>query len=116
MAKSQNLRSYREYMRDSIKDPLEAAAYLNAAAESDDSRAFLLALKDVIDVHGGVSQLARKTKLNRGNLYRILSGKGFPRFDNLTKLLDASGFVITIQPKKTAGKNIRAANTKIATG
>lgn len=94
-------RPWREFVQESIRDPREAAEYLNAAAEQGDSRAFLIALRDVIDVHGGVSQLARKTKLNRGNLYRMLSAEGFPRLDNLTRVLHASGLKISIQPTET---------------
>jgi probable addiction module antidote protein len=93
-------RPWRESVQEAIRDPEEAAAYLNAAAEQGDSRAFLIALKDVIDVHGGVSTLARKTRLNRGNLYRMLSGRGFPRLDNLSRVLEASGLAITIRPAK----------------
>jgi probable addiction module antidote protein len=93
-------RPWREYVRESIRSPKDAAEYLNAAAEQGDSRAFLIALKDVIDVHGGVSSLARKTRLNRGNLYRMLSGQGFPRLDNLSRVLEASGLRISIEPAK----------------
>jgi probable addiction module antidote protein len=100
-------RPWREYLHESIRDPVEAAEYLNAAADEGDSRAFLIALKDVIDVHGGVAQLARKTNLNRGNLYRMLSGRGFPRLDNLSRVLLASGLRISIQPAK-AQKKARA--------
>lgn len=103
-------RPWREHVQAAIRDPQEAAAYLNAAAEQGDSRAFLIALKDVIAVHGGVSQLARKTRLNRGNLYRMLSGRGFPRLDNLSRVLRASGLAITIQPAKPR----RAKNTGAA--
>jgi probable addiction module antidote protein len=93
-------RPWRAYVQASIRDPKEAAAYLNAAAEQGDSRAFLIALKDVIDVHGGVSKLARRTRLNRGNLYRMLSGQGFPRLDNLNRVLKASGLTLSIAPSK----------------
>jgi probable addiction module antidote protein len=97
-------RPWREYVHDSILEPREAAEYLNAAAEQGDGRAFLIALKDVIDVHGGVANLARKTKLNRGNLYRMLSGQGFPRLDNLSRVLRASGLRISIQPEEPRKK------------
>jgi probable addiction module antidote protein len=93
-------RPWRDFIQDWIREPRQAAEYLNAAAEQGDGRAFLIALKDVIDVHGGVSRLARKTKLNRGNLYRMLSGRGFPRLDNLARVLKASGLRISIEPAK----------------
>lgn len=91
-------RPFREYIRESIHDPEEAAAYLTAAAEDSDPRVFQIALKDVIAVYGGQSELARKTGLNRGNLNKMLSGMASPRFDNLHKILNATGFAIAIQP------------------
>jgi probable addiction module antidote protein len=81
-----------------MADPREAAAYLTAAAEDEDPRVFLIALGDVIAVHGGVSVIARKAGLNRGNLHRTLSGGGFPRLDSLTRLLAATGLRITLVP------------------
>ena len=101
MKSEQTLRPFEEYVRESIKTPRDAAAYLNAAAEDEDGRVFLMALKNVIDVHSGLSELARKTKLNRGNLHRILAGKGNPGFANIQKVLNASGFEFAIRPKKT---------------
>jgi probable addiction module antidote protein len=79
-------------------DPREAAAYLTAAAEDEDPRVFLIALGDVIAARGGVSAIARKAGLNRGNLHRMLSGGGFPRLDNLARLLAATGLRINLVP------------------
>jgi probable addiction module antidote protein len=103
-------RPWRDYVQASIRDPREASAYLNAAAEQGDGRAFLIALKDVVDVHGGVSALARKTKLNRGNLYRMLSGGGFPRLDNLRRVLKAAGLSIAIAPSKPSPPRAKKAS------
>jgi putative addiction module killer protein/probable addiction module antidote protein len=109
MNRSRRHRPWRAVVQESIRDPKEAAAYLNAAAEQGDSRAFLIALKDVIDVHGGVTKLAGKTRLNRGNLYRMLSGRGFPRLDTLSRVLRASGLAISIAPlAPSRGKSKRA--------
>ena len=41
--------SYRESLLESLKNPDEAAEYLNACLEDDDARVFLLALRDVAD-------------------------------------------------------------------
>ena len=40
-------RDFQEYVRESIRNPKDAAEYLNAAAEDGDSAAFLIALNDV---------------------------------------------------------------------
>lgn len=48
---------------ESLKDPCEASAYLNAAIEEGDRPVFLLALRNVAEVNGGMSALAAKTRL-----------------------------------------------------
>lgn len=99
-AKEREYRPLRNFVKDSIRDPKTAAEYLNAAQAEGDSRAFLLALKDVIEVHGGLSELARITKLNRSNLHKMLSGKGSPKLATVIKVLDASGFTLTVKPHR----------------
>ncbi|HJX72954.1 MAG TPA: addiction module antidote protein [Candidatus Deferrimicrobiaceae bacterium] len=87
----------------SLRDPKEAAEYLNAALEEGESEVFLLALKDVAEaLGGGMSKLARKTRLNRENLYRMLSEKGNPELRSLGNLLDALGFKLAIEVKKAS--------------
>lgn len=88
-----------EVVRELIADPREAAAYLEQAAQDSDGRVFLLALKDVIAVHGGVSALARKAGLNRPNLQNVLSGKRQPQFQTIARALDAAGFALSFKPK-----------------
>jgi DNA-binding phage protein len=41
--------SYREGLLESLRNPDEAALYLNACLEDEDFRVFLLALRDVAD-------------------------------------------------------------------
>ena len=111
MATKRSLRTYDEYIQDSIRDPQKAAAYLNAAREDGDSRVFLAALKNVIDVHGGLSELARKSKLNRGNLHRMLTGKSSPRFETVDRVLRATGFDLTIH--RMSGEIVHPASRQI---
>ena len=81
--------SYRERLLESLKDPEEAAQYLNACLEDEDSRVFLMALRDVADAHGGIRALSRDARLNRESLYRMLSESGNPSLDSLTAVLNA---------------------------
>ncbi len=99
-ANKRQYRPLREFVKDSIKDPKTAAEYLNAAQAEGDSQGFLIALKDVVEVHGGISELARKAKLNRPNLHKMLSGKGSPKLATVIKVLDASGFELTVKPRR----------------
>jgi probable addiction module antidote protein len=69
MAKS---KSYENNLLEALKDPNEAAEYLNAALEDGEPEVFLLALRDVVDSYGGMGKLAEATSLNRENLYRML--------------------------------------------
>src|SRR5437867_12922913 len=96
MAKSKN---YQDSLIESLKDPVEAAEYLNTALEEGEPEVFLLALRDVVDSYGGMGKLAASTLLNRENLYRMLSTKGNPEFFSLSTVLDAVGFRLAVEPK-----------------
>ena len=96
MAKS---RSYQKSLLEALKDPIEAVEYLNAALEEGDPAVFLLALRDVVDSHGGMTKLAASTSLNRENLYRMLSTKGNPEFFSLLTVLNAVGFRLAVEAK-----------------
>jgi probable addiction module antidote protein len=80
---------YRESLLGSLRNPDQAAHYLNACLEDEDGRVFLLALRDVADAHGGIRALSRDTQLNRESLYRMLSKSGNPSLDSLTAVLNA---------------------------
>ena len=45
-----------------------------------------------------MTKLAKTTKLNRQNLYKILSEKGNPRLDNFGTILKGLGFKLSIEP------------------
>lgn len=90
-------RSYREALLERLKDPSEAAAYLNAALQDDDTRVFLVALRDIVDANGGISMLAKETELNRETLYKTLSMKGNPTIENLILMLDTLGFELQVK-------------------
>ena len=95
--KKRKFRKYHEELIESLKKPAEAAAYLTAALEENDQEVFLLALRDVAEAYGGMGKLSQKTKLNRENLYKMLSKKGNPAFYSLETLLKALGLKFTIQ-------------------
>lgn len=79
-------KSYQDELLEALADPEEAVAYLNAALEEADMpEVFLLALRNVAEAQG-IGQVAEKAKLNRENLYRMLSEKGNPQLNSLTAL------------------------------
>ncbi len=90
-------RSYQADLIESLNDPKEASEYLNAAIEEKDIKVFLLALRNVIEAFGGVGKLSKKSKLNRENLYRMLSEQGNPEITSLEKVLEAVGLRIAVK-------------------
>ena len=97
----ENTVSYHDYLISSLKDPNEAYGYLQVAVEEyqvdNDAEALLIALRNIAEAQGGMTELARKTHLNRQNLYSILSKKGNPRLDTFGILLKGLGFKLTIE-------------------
>ena len=94
-----NATGYQEDLIEALKDPLEAAAYLNASIEDGDREVFLLALRNVTLAHGGMSTIAQKAHLKRESLYRMLSKKGNPEIKSIFNLLHAIGLKLTIEPE-----------------
>src|SRR6266853_2447823 len=90
-------KSYRESLLESVKNPDDAAHYLNACLEEKDPRVFLPALRDVADACGGVRALSRDARLNRESLDRMLSKSGNPSLDSLAAVLNACGLRLAVQ-------------------
>lgn len=88
--------TYESSLREALKDPDEAAAYLDAALEENDQEIFLMALRDVANARG-FSQMAQNARLNRENLYRMLSPTGNPQLSSLMTLLDSVGLRLAIE-------------------
>ena len=76
-------------------DPELAVEYLNAAAEEQDPRVYLAALRTVAESQG-MANVAQAAGVPRESLYRALSGSGNPRFDTLHAILRAAGFKLTV--------------------
>ena len=79
-----------------LKKPDEATAYLNAAIREKDIQVFLLALRNVAEAFGGIGEIAKKTHLNRENLYDMLSDRGNPKIANLEAVLESMGFYLAV--------------------
>ena len=89
---------WEDYLIKSLQDPKDAMAYLNAALLDEDPRVFLVALRDVILAHAGsIAAMAEKSKLNRENLYRMLSTKGNPELKSVIALLNSLDMHLAIQ-------------------
>ena len=90
-------RNYQDSLIEALRDPREAAAYLDAALEEGDRAVFLVAIRNVIKALGGMSHIAREGGLNRENLYRVLSVQGNPELVSLEKLLKSLGLRLSVE-------------------
>ena len=91
-------KSYQESLIQSLKDPEEAAEYINAALGEGDLDIFLLALRNVAEAHG-MTSVSWRAKLNRVSLYRMLSKRGNPEFQSVLQLLSSWGLKLEVQPQ-----------------
>ncbi len=89
--------SYQGYVLESLKDPEEAAAYIEAVLELDDSAALLLALRQVAKAHG-MAEVARRADVGEKSLVRALSENGNPTIATLHKVLHAVGLRLSVTP------------------
>ena len=89
---------YEDWLIAQLKNPAEAAAYLETVLEEGDQTAIMLALRQVAQVQGGVAEIARKVKLTRETTYKMLSKSGNPELRSLTAVLEATGLRIAVKP------------------
>jgi probable addiction module antidote protein len=89
---------YEPWLIERLKDPAEAAAYLEAAIEDGDQAALMIALRDIAKAQGGIARVARKAKLTREATYKMLSKAGNPELRSLNALLAATGFRLAVRP------------------
>lgn len=87
--------AYEEVLLEDLKDPAEAAAYLEAALEDNDPSVFLLALRQVAQAQG-MANVARKAHVGRESLYKALSENGNPELRTINRLLHAMGLRLSV--------------------
>ena len=93
--------SYEASLLQSLKDPEEVAAYVDAVMELEDPATLLLALRQVAKAHG-MAEVARRADVGDKTLFRALSENGNPTLDTVTKLLPAVGLRLTVTPWQAA--------------
>ena len=81
-----------------LKDPSEAAAYIEAAIDQGDQGALMLALRHVAMAQGGIAAVARRAKVTREAAYRMLSLSGNPELRSLSAILAAAGLKLSVKP------------------
>ncbi len=96
------LKNYRTDLLGRLKNPDYAAEYLDQVLAENDRAAFLVALKDVVEATGGMSEMAKRVGLTRPSLYKVFSNRGNPTLETLQAILEALGLRVTIATAKAA--------------
>jgi probable addiction module antidote protein len=95
------MKKFNDYIKEQFKDEGEITAFINAALEQyfedHNKELFLATLKEVVIVRGGVTEIARQSHINRQHVYRMLSSKGNPSFENIGSLLMALGLKLKVE-------------------
>lgn len=89
---------YEPWLVEQLKNPADAAAYLEAAIEDGDQAVIMIALRDIAKAQGGIAKVARKAKLTREATYKMLSNSGNPELRSLRAVLAATGLRIAVRP------------------
>ena len=89
--------SFYDYMAESMKDPSEAAAYIEAVMQLDDPAALLVALRHVARAHG-MAEVARRADVGDKTLFKALSAEGNPTLATVHKVLHAVGLRLSVTP------------------
>jgi DNA-binding phage protein len=88
-------RSYHSYLIESLKDPQEAAAYLNAVLEECNYDELLLALRNVAQARLSVSDSSQPS-LNQAIFQKILSPQANFDLVVLLQALSELGFKLSV--------------------
>ncbi len=95
------MEKFDNYIKGQFEDEKEVAAFINAALEQyfedHNKELFLGTLKEVVMVRGGVTEIAKQSHINRQHVYRMLSSKGNPSFENIGSLLMALGLKLKVE-------------------
>jgi probable addiction module antidote protein len=96
-------RDYESDLVEQLKDAEFAVEYLNASLEDNDEGSderFLMALRQVAQAQGGMTEIAAKSGMARPALYRALSETGNPEFLTLKTLLDSLGLKLAVEQRE----------------
>jgi DNA-binding phage protein len=94
-----NHKSYHSYMIESLRDPAEAAFYLDAVLEDGDSEHILLALKNVAEVHKSLIDSSSKMHSNWERSYQRLAQGEASGLQVISQLLNDLGLKLSVAVK-----------------
>jgi probable addiction module antidote protein len=106
-------KSYKEHLLERLQTPDEITGYINAVIEENDIPTFLRALRNVAEAQG-LGKVAEQAKLNRENVYRMLSEKGNPTINSLFSVLFVLGLGLRVETLPDRIPSVNPVN-KVAT-
>ena len=82
-----------------LKDPGEAAAYVDADAAilEGDRNGLFMTLRQVTAANSGMASIAEQAGLSPESLYRAFSKRGNPMVSTLSSVLAATGLRLSVQ-------------------
>ncbi|MEM9447873.1 MAG: transcriptional regulator [Cyanobacteria bacterium P01_E01_bin.6] len=100
-------KSYHSYLIESLKDPAEAAAYLDTVLEDGDLEHILWALKNVAEARrdlANAANAANELDADWENYYQLLAQGNVPPVQAIATLLRKLGLklLVTVKPEKAA--------------
>jgi probable addiction module antidote protein len=84
--------NFRDDLLESLKDPKEAEAFLDAALAEDEPATFLELLRLLAQSKGGMAVLAKRSHIHRVAVYKMLSKDANPSFRNVLNITKALGY------------------------
>ena len=93
--------SFDDYMVKAMKDPVQAADYIEAVIDLEDPAALLVALRHVAKAHG-MAEVARRADVGDKTLFKALSATGNPTLATVHKVLAAVGLRLSVEPLTAA--------------
>ena len=82
---------------DYLQTEEDIAEYLQAVMEESDPSLLAAALGDIARARN-MSQLAKEVGMSREGLYKALSGQGNPAYATISKVANALGLRLTVEP------------------
>lgn len=97
-----DLRNLEDLLNEKLQDKKRTEAYLKVALDefeqTRNAKHLLQSLRSVAEARGGISELARRTKMNRQSLYKALSEEGNPRLSTIGIILHGLGYKLSLEP------------------
>jgi DNA-binding phage protein len=93
-------KSYKSYLIESLKDPIEAAAYLAAVLEDGDLKQIVLALKNVAEARRNRVDNSNEPDSAWENCYRLLDQGKTPELSAILALLNELGLKLSVTAKE----------------